>query len=466
MKKAIALILSLVLISSLTACGGGGDNQSTQKDNTGSEQSASTDSGNISDSGSVTNASTADNAGSASTSGQAIGNKEIEELVNKYTDITEDELKWEYDSASQTIVISGEGPMKEYRGDAPEWDKYCDEAKKVIIGEDVTSVGAGAFLWFSCLEEVELGEKVEFIGDVAFSNCTSLWTVNFPAGLKYVGAAAFNNTVLHSDDGFTFPEGMLFIGGEGFRSAFKENAVNIPASLAVIEDGAFANMFVTAFNVDEANPSYTSVDGVLYNKDVTTLINYPADKQDAKYEIPETVTSILEEAIEVTNTLESIVIPASVTSIGEGSIFWNYGLKSIDVDEANSNFKSVDGVLFSKDGKKLLSYPLASDRTEYTVPEGTERICNYAMSRADNLTEVHVGEGVREIGGVGFYFCQNLSKLGLPVSLESIEDEAFMFCDALTEINYTGSSTDWQNVTIGEDNDHLYDGSVPIRCAE
>ena len=356
--------------------------------------------------------------------------------------------------------------MKEYLENAPEWDKYCDEARKVIIGKDVTSVGAGAFLWFSCLEEVELGEKVEFVGDAAFSNCSCLRTVNFPSGLKYVGAAAFNNALLHSDSGFTFPEGMLYIGGEGFRSAFKENAVTIPASLSVIEEGAFANTFVSAFNVDEANPSYTSVDGVLYNKDVTTLINYPADKQEAKYEIPGTVTAILQEAITVTNTLENVVIPASVTNIEEESIFWNYGLKTFDVDEANSSFKSVDGVLFSKDGKRLISYPLASDRTEYTVPEGTERICNYSMSQANNLTELHIGQGVKEIGGLGCYFCQNLKKLGLPGSIESIEDEAFMFCDALTEINYTGTSADWQNVSIGEDNDRLYDGSVPIRCAE
>ena len=458
MKKIMAIILSLVLAFSLAACGSNDGNLNTQKDSKDTEQSVSagieqpegTDSGKTADSASDGKASSG----------------EIKELEKTYTNLTEDELKWEYDSAAQTIVISGEGPMKEYLENAPEWDKYCDEARKVIIGKDVTSVGAGAFLWFSCLEEVELGEKVEFVGDAAFSNCSCLRTVNFPSGLKYVGAAAFNNALLHSDSGFTFPEGMLYIGGEGFRSAFKENAVTIPASLSYIEEGAFANTFVSAFNVDEANPSYTSVDGVLYNKDVTTLINYPADKQEAKYEIPGTVTAILQEAITVTNTLENVVIPASVTNIEEGSIFWNYGLKTIDVDEANSSFKSVDGVLFSKDGKRLISYPLASDRTEYTVPEGTERICNYSMSQANNLTELHIGQGVKEIGGLGCYFCQNLKKLGLPGSIESIEDEAFMFCDALTEINYTGTSADWQNVSIGEDNDRLYDGSVPIRCAE
>ena len=445
LKKITAVFLCVLLAFTLTACGG----ESRLEDSGKSEET-------ISEGNNIT--------GESKKSSQT--SEEIAELERKYANLTEDELTWEYDTASKTVVISGKGPMKDYGENAPEWDKYCDEAEKVVVGDEVTSVGMGAFLWFSAITEVQLGESVEFIGDAAFSNCECLWTVNFPDRLKYIGDDAFNNDLLHSENGFTLPDGILYIGNSAFHSAFKEGTVSIPASLLVIEDEAFANIFVSAFVVDENNPNYASVDGVLYDKGITTLINYPADKQDKLFEIPGTVTSIREEAIEVTNTLEKIVIPASVSSIEEGAIFWNYALSVIDVAVDNNGFKSVDGVRFSKDGKKLLCYPIASDRTEYTVPEGTERICNYAMSQAKNLSEIHTNEGLREIGDTGLYLCDNLKTLGLPKSLTSIEAKALTFCDALSEIRYAGTNADWGKISIGEDNEPLTNGIVRIYCAE
>lgn len=436
MKKALALLLCLLLTLSLVACGSGKDANETSD----TESVVSTDEGNKNDA--------------------------VKALEKQYTGLTKDDLKWEYNSASKTVVISGKGPMMDYAEAPPAWDKYSSEAEKVVIGDEVTSVGCGAFLWFSSITEVKLGAAVEFIGEAAFSNCEALWTINFPATLKYVGASAFNNDLLHSETGFAFPEGMLYIGGDAFRSAFKENTVFIPASLSVIEDGAFANMFVSAFSVDENNPRYASVDGVLFDKDITTLISYPADKQDTQYEIPNSVTTIRKDAIEVTNTLEKIIIPASVSSIDESAIFWNYALTSIEVDAENSSYKSENGVLFSKDGKNLLCYPIASASAEYTVPAGTERICNYAISQAKNLKEIHIGEGLTAIGDSGLYLCENLQKLGLPKSLTCIETKALYFCDNLTEIRYAGTSADWKKVEIGENNELLSDGSVRVFCQD
>ena len=155
-----------------------------------------------------------------------------------------------------------------------------------------------------------------------------------------------------------------------------------------------------------------------------------------------------------------------MSSIEEGAVFWNYALSVIDVDADNSCYKAEDGVLFSKDGKKLLCYPIASERTEYTIPEGTERVCNYSMSQAKNLPEIHTNEGLLEIGDTGLYLCENLKTLGLPKSLTSIEAKALTFCDSLTEIRYAGTGSDWKTIRIGEDNELLTNGSVQIYCAE
>ena len=458
MKKMIAIILCIVFLFSLTACGGGTD---TSSDSTSANNSQTQNNDQPEDN---TSSDTEKNTTETKDSGNA--NNAIESLERQFTALEKDDIKWDYNSSTKTIVISGEGPMRDYLETAPDWDKYNAEAEHVVIGDKVTSVGAGAFLYFSALTDVDLGNTVEFIGEAAFSNCEALWTVNFPANLKYVGASAFNNDMLHSENGFTFPEGILYIGTGAFRSAFKENMVSIPASLSVIGDDAFANTFVSAFVVDENNPEYTSVDGVFYDKSITTLINYPADKRDTLYEIPDSVTTIRRNAIEVTNTLERIVIPAGVTEIEEDSIFWNYALAYIDVDENNTSYKSEDGVLYTSDSKRLLSYPIASDRTEYTVLEGCERICDYALSQASNLTELHINEGLEEIGRYSLYFCGNLAEAGFPKSLKSIDTGAFQSCDALTRIDFAGSSSDWEQVEIKESNEILTDGRVQIYCAE
>lgn len=441
MKKMIAIILCIVFLFSLTACGGGTDSSS--------------------DNASTNNSQTQNN-----NQPEGKTNDAIKSLEKQFVGLEKDNIKWDYNSSTKTIVISGEGPMRDYLETAPDWDKYRTEAEHVVISDKVTSVGAGAFYSFSALTDVDLGDTVEFIGESAFFYCISLRTINFPANLKYVGDRAFYNDLLHSENGFTFPDGMLYIGEEAFHSAFKENTVSIPASLSVIEDDAFSNMFVSAFIVDENNPEYASVDGVFYDKSITTLINYPADKRDTLFEIPDSVTTIRKNAIEVTNTLEKIVIPAGVSEIEEDSIFWNYALAYIDVDENNKNYKSEDGVLYTADGKLLICYPIASERTEYTVLEGCERICDHALSQASNLTELHIKEGLAEIGSYSVYSCANLAEAGLPKSLKIIDSSAFLCCDALTRIDFAGNNSDWKQVEIKEKNELLTDGSVQIYCAE
>ena len=457
MKKVVAMILCMAFLFSLTACGGTDTSSGNVSASAGQTQSSDQLGGNdSSDAGK--------NAAETLTSGNT-GNA-IESLEKQYTALEKDEIKWDYNSSTKTIVISGEDPMRDYLETAPEWDKYSAEAEHIVISDKVTSVGAGAFYSFQALADVDLGDTVEFIGKFAFFSCISFRTVNFPANLKYVGDSAFYNDLLHSENGFTFPEGMLYIGNEAFHSAFKENMVSIPASLSVIGDQAFANMFVSAFIVDENNPAYASADGVFYDKSITTLINYPADKRDTLFEIPDSVTTIRKSAIEVTNTLEKIVIPAGVTEIEEGSIIWNYALSYIDVDANNKNYKSEDGVLYTADGKLLLSYPAASERTKYTVPEGCERICDYAMSQASNLTEFHIKDGLEEIGIYSLYLCENLAEAGLPKSLKTIDTAAFQFCDTLTRIDFAGTSDEWGQVEIKERNELLTDGRVQIYCAE
>lgn len=388
----------------------------------------------------------------------------IPDLSSYY--VTEDEIKWEYNSSSRTLVFSGEGPMRDYLDEEPEWNSYCSEAQKVIIGDEITSVGAGAFWWFDGLTEVSLGEAVEYIGTNAFSNCYNLWTVNFPDALKVVEAGAFSNALLHSENGFTLPEGLQYIGDSAFYSAFKESFVSIPASVTYIGHDAFANCFVDEFIIDEGNEYYSSADGVFFDEAKEVLMYYPAGKQDGQYEIPDGVKVINEDAFSVNSYIDKLIIPASVADINECAIYWNYSLLNIEVAEDNPNYKSVSGVLLTKDGKNLVAYPLGSPADDYSIPEGVERIWPYSMSGASSFVHVHIPEGVKNISSYAFCNCSNLTEIGLPASLESVDDSAFLWCDALTRVNYASTGEDWDKIVFYENNDLFTNGQVTVYPTE
>lgn len=376
---------------------------------------------------------------------------ELLKLFDRYY-VEEDQLKWEYTEASKTLVISGEGPMRDYFDTEPEWIKYQDIAERVVIGDEVTSVGNSAFYAFSALREVSLGRAVACVDSSAFFKCYELRTVNFPEGLKLVGDYAFCNTLLHSDHGFKLPEGLLYVGKSAFFSAFKESFVALPASLVWIEESAFDNCFVEEFRVAEENPAYAAKDGVLYSKDMDILMNYPADKKDTVFEIPDTVTTIRTNAIQVANTLAKIVIPKSVRMISDAAIYWNYGLKEFVVAEDNESYTAIDGVLFTKDGKHLICYPAASERTVYSVPDGTKSIDVYAFSSASLLQEVFLNDDVSEIGSYAFDNCFSLSEITVSNSLKKVAEYAFGNCGSLTKVHYCGTPEDFQTVQIENGN--------------
>lgn len=111
--------------------------------------------------------------------------------------------------------------------------------------------------------------------------------------------------------------------------------------------------------------------------------------------------SIGEFAFASGSTYIAFSIPASVESIGKGA-FIRYGSEFI-VDEANQNYCSVDGVLFTKDKAELVAYPYGKTQMEYTVPDGVKRIGEYAFSKIENIYKINLPESLESIGGYAFY---------------------------------------------------------------
>ena len=150
-------------------------------------------------------------------------------------------------------------------------------------------------------------------------------TATIPATVSYEGenytvtaiaSSAFyqNQTITE----ITISEGITSIGSSTFGRCFALTTVNIPASLTQMGDWVFDNCSaLTAINVAGSNTAYYSVNGILFNKDKTTLICYPAGKPETDYTIPSSVTVIGVNAFAYCDALTQLTIPSSVTSIGE-----------------------------------------------------------------------------------------------------------------------------------------------------
>jgi hypothetical protein len=144
--------------------------------------------------------------------------------------------------------------------------------------------------------------------------------------------------------------------------------------------------------------------------------------------IPDSVTSIGDYAFLRCTGLTSIAIPSSVTSIGDYAFKDCTGLASISVDSANPNYQSIDGALYSKDGKTLIAYPAGKSGSAYVIPSSVTAIGDYAFAGCAGLTSVTIPDSVKTIGDHTFEDCAALTSVTIPSSVTSIGYDAFYGC--------------------------------------
>jgi len=292
-------------------------------------------------------------------------------------------LTW--DLTDGTLTISGTGAMRNWDNNstAP-WYKYRENIMSVTIGNGVTCIGDCAFYDCSGLTSVTIPNSVTSIRDEAFAWCESLTSV-------------------------TIPNRVTSIGEWAFAGCSALTSVTIPNSVTSIGAAFCYCEGLTEIKVEKDNPNYCSVDGVLFNKTKTMLVQYLYEKK-GPYTIPNSVTSIGSYAfcgcsgltgVTIPNSvtgiedwafydcsgLTSVTIPNSVTIIGEGAFLECSGLTEIKVEKDNPNYCSLDGVVFNKTKTTLVLYP-SGKQGFYTIPNSVTRIGEMAFSSCKGLTSI------------------------------------------------------------------------------
>jgi hypothetical protein len=280
--------------------------------------------------------------------------------------------------------------------------------------------------------------SVTNIGSYAFYGCTGLTDVSIPSGVTTIGSYAFYGCTGLTD--VSIPSGVLTLGDNAFYSCTGLTGISIPSSVTTIGSNAFYGCTaLVSFSLDAANPNYSSLGGVLFNKLQTSLIQYPGSKS-GPYTIPSGVTTIGSNAFSQCTGLTSVSIPSSVTSIDDSPFFGCTGLVSISVDAANPNYSSLGGVLFNKLQTSLIRYPAGMSGV-YTAPSSVTSISDSAFYGCIGLTSVSIPSSVTTIESYAFFGCTGLTSVSIPSGVSNIGSLAFFGCNGLTNVAIPSSVT-------------------------
>lgn len=352
----------------------------------------------------------------------------------------------------------------------------------VVAVADSSSTSA-SLKGFDNIETVTLTSSYERLGDRAFKALSKLTTVVLNANLKSIGADCF--FCCYNLTNLQLNEGLLTIGSRAFYDIGVED-YNIPASVVSIEGLAFFYFPTNQLNpencyksitVAQGNGNYASKNGVLYNKDFTKLVCYPANKEGESFTLPSTVTALGTyclsyaqnikhfsfgdsrvteiERLAFNSTLFDIVLPDSITTITEDMLGLIYG----DLTLSNT-IKVIPSYSFTSFYGKNVYIPSNVETLEeyafYHSPGVTNvyfaggckvtTIPAYAFEDCAKLTTVNLHEGLKEIGAFAFSVevvgsNQNkIAAIAFPASLEKIGEYAFSYCASLTSVSFVQGS--------------------------
>lgn len=390
------------------------------------------------------------------------------------------------------LIISGTGDTYNFAsfGPAPWYYSYWSTIKTVIISDGVTSIGDYMFWGCRKLTSVSIPDSVISIGHKAFSSC-NLTSVSIPRSVLSIGSDVFSDCVSlvnidvdSKNANYRSVAGVLFNKEQAelvcYPSGKTDTSYAVPDSVISIDSCAFSNC--------------TSLKSITIPESVKSIgyCAFVGCTNLTSIEIPNGVTSIDDNMFSGCTNLTSVTIPYGITEIGAWAFSYCTQLKNVTIPStvtriymeafSNTGLTSVtipDGVTDIGNGAfsnctsltsaiipGSLTYISASafsdctSLTSVTIGEGVEGIDNVAFSNCTSLTNITIPNSVTSIVNYAFSDCTSLASIIISDSVTKIDFCAFYGCDNLTNVYYTGTEEQWNEISIGENNEELLNATI------
>lgn len=336
------------------------------------------------------------------------------------------------------------------------------ETTEYTVPEGVESIKANAFTGCTNLEKVVLSSTVKQLEKLSFSACYSLESIYLNKGISNIDDFAFNS--IFAD---TLKTVFLDFDLDSFNAGNYTNVLKYVTNLYFDKDVngnedfgeiAAACQHAKEFIVDPENEIMCSVDGVLFNKDMTEILSYPVCKRDAVYTVPESVTKLHDLAFSCTDYLEELTIPQGVTLIPEYEFEQSYSLRSIHLPDSITEIG--DGAFWYCDKLESIDIPDLVTRIGYEafglctslksvdLPDNLEYISTGAFEKCSKLSEIELPDTLKSIGTSAFAECKSLTEIIIPEQVSKIESSAFRDCKSLKKVIISGSVGQIENLAF------------------
>ena len=328
----------------------------------------------------------------------------------------------------------------------------CDHVSHVVLSDSITTLNGWAFSSCSNMTSIVLGENLTTIRDFAFSACFRLVEIYNKSSLSIMAGSEENGSVgYYAKNIYTEPTvSKLLIDENGYviySDGEKKELISyvgtvasfiLPETITKINDYAF-------YDTD-------TIESVVIGDQVTEIGKHAFSICDSLQTVTvgDGVTSIGNEAFAYCYNLTEIRLGRNVSTIGEWAFRSCSKVKNITVDGANSTYASIDGDLYTKDGKTLLQYAIGKPETTIIIPDQVTVISRGAFRYCKTITDINIGDNVLGVGGWAFAECANLTSISFGKGVNFIDDSAFDDTKLLT------ITVDEENTAYMAENNVLY----------